>query len=332
MGASPALADGFRQIKGVDTVSTLRFASSSTEANSLMAGKFSQGSSPSGQQEMAVSILGIDPVAYPKVSGLYFAKGNEKQAYTELSTGRNAIINGVLAAAAGLKIGDELVLSTPQGKQSYQVVAIASDFLDAKIQVAYISQANLKADFNKDEDIFIQINLTKDADRASVDAQIKALTAQYPQFQLIAGREYYEENRRLFNVAFSGMYVVLAFLALPSLIAMTNTLAIAVIERTREIGMLRAVGTTRRQVRTMIMAEALLLASIGTAFGLLGGLYLGYVLVDALKTLGYPVFYSFPLAGILAGIAVGLLFGVIAALIPARQAAGMRIVEALRYE
>ena len=132
MGASPKLADGFRQIKGVDTVSTLRFASSSTEANSLMAGKFSQSSSPSGQQEMAVSILGIDPVAYPKVSGLYFAKGNEKQAYTDLSTGRNAIINGVLAAAAGLKIGDELVLSTPQGKQSYQVVAIASDFLDAK--------------------------------------------------------------------------------------------------------------------------------------------------------------------------------------------------------
>jgi len=74
-------------------------------------------------------------------------------------------------------------------------------------------------------------------------------------------------------------YVLFTVLALPSLIALLNTLAIGVIERTREIGMLRAIGATRPQVRRMVIAEALLLAAIGTAFGLLGGLYLSYVMV-----------------------------------------------------
>ncbi len=120
--------------------------------------------------------------------------------------------------------------------------------------------------------------------------------------------------------------MMLVFLATPSLIDMLNTLAIGVIERTREIGMLRAVGATRSQIRTVI------LASIGTAFGLLTGLYLDYLAVQGMAAFGYPMVYTFPLSGVLLTIAIGLIFGVIAALIPARQAASMNVVEALRYE
>ena len=96
--------------------------------------------------------------------------------------------------------------------------------------------------------------------------------------------------------------------------------------------MLRAIGATRRQVRRMVVAESLLLAAIGTAFGLLAGLYLGYVMVLGLSVSGFPVTYVFPYSGLLAAIAVGLIFGVLAALLPARQAARMEIVHALRYE
>ena len=125
---------------------------------------------------------------------------------------------------------------------------------------------------------------------------------------------------------------LLGVLAAPSLIALLNTLAIGVIERTREIGMLRAIGATRRQVRQIVLAEALLLAVIGTAFGLLAGLYLGYVLILGLGSAGYPVAYVFPSNGLIAATVVGLLLGVVAALLPARQAARMNIVRALRYE
>jgi len=104
-----------------------------------------------------------------------------------------------------------------------------------------------------------------------------------------------------------------------------------VIERTREIGMLRAVGGTRKQIRRMIQAESLLLAALGTALGILAGLWLSYILVNAMSA-SFPMDYYFPYAGIFAAIAVGLLFGVLAATIPARQAARMDIVAALRYE
>jgi putative ABC transport system permease protein len=133
------------------------------------------------------------------------------------------------------------------------------------------------------------------------------------------------------DAAFSGLYVIFLLLSVPSLIAMINTLTISVIERTREIGMIRAAGGTRKQVRTMVVAEALLLAAIGTAFGILGGLYLGYVIVVAMAGI-FPLGYTFPASGILTAIAIGLLFGSLAALIPAKQAAGMNVVEALRYE
>jgi putative ABC transport system permease protein len=92
------------------------------------------------------------------------------------------------------------------------------------------------------------------------------------------------------------------------------------------------VGATRKQVRRLILAESLLLTATGMAFGLLAGLWLGYVLVGAINVGGFPVPYSFPLAGILVTLVVGLLFGVVGALIPARHAARLDIVAALAYE
>jgi putative ABC transport system permease protein len=96
--------------------------------------------------------------------------------------------------------------------------------------------------------------------------------------------------------------------------------------------MLRAVGATRSQVRRTITAEALILASIGTIFGVLAGLYLGYMAVQAVTSFGFPMEYAFPVDGVLLALAAGVGFGVLAALLPARQAAQLEIVQALQYE
>src|SRR3989304_10470238 len=102
------------------------------------------------------------------------------------------------------------------------------------------------------------------------------LLNRFPRSGVGDGKAYIEENLALFEAAFSGLTAMVVFLAIPSLIAMVNTLAIGVIERTREIGMLRAIGATRKQVRTGILAEALILSGIGTLLGILTGMYLGY--------------------------------------------------------
>jgi putative ABC transport system permease protein len=266
------------------------------------------------------------------VASLNFQVGEAKTVYAELAEERTLIVNGILAAQAGFKLGDEVSVSTPEGQQTYRIVAVASDYLNAKIVTAYTSHDNLKADFRKTEDIFIQLNLAPDADRETVEAKLKTIVADYPQFKLVSGQAYYAENKQVFDAVFVVWYIMLAVMTLPSLLALLNTLAIGVLERTREIGMLRAIGATQKQVRRMVLTEALLLAAIGTAFGLLAGLYLGYVMVLGMSTGGYPIEYSFPLSGLLVAVAVGLIFGVLAALVPARQAARMEIVRALQYE
>jgi putative ABC transport system permease protein len=313
VGAGPELADELRAVEGVEVVSSLRFAP--TQANGV-----------------AVSLLGIDPVTYPEVSGLTFSTGDETTAYDSLEEGRTIIINPVLAASAGVDMGQEIELLTPTGRHSYRVAGIGGDYLNAKIATGYVSQANIEADFNRREDVLLQVNLASQADREATESALKAVLKAYPQFRLITGQAYIEENLRIFKAAFAGLLALVIFLAVPSLIAMVNTLAIGVIERTREIGMLRAVGTTRSQVRTIIVAEALILAAIGTAFGVLSGLYLGYMGVEAIRAAGFPMEYVFPTSGVLLAITAGIFFGVLAAVIPARQAARLEIVQALRYE
>jgi len=190
----------------------------------------------------------------------------------------------------------------------------------------------LAQDFHQSTDVFIQLNLKPGADGRAVDAAIRKAAGGFPQFQIVRGAEYYGQMTSLFTAVFAAMYIMFGFLALPSLITMLNTLAIGVMERTREIGMLRAVGTTRKQVRRMIVAEALLLASFGIVFGLASGVYLGYLLVSAMSSIGLPGHFIFPWQGMVVAAIIGLAFGALAAIVPSRRAADMEIVEALRYE
>jgi putative ABC transport system permease protein len=142
--------------------------------------------------------------------------------------------------------------------------------------------------------VFVQLNLKPGADPAKVEAALKEIKRNFPQFSMVSGREFRQQNEQLFQVAFGSIYVLFAFFAIPALIAMLNTLAIGVLERTREIGMIRAVGATQRQVKRMITAEALLLAAFGIVFGVLAGLYLGYVVIVAFSAAGFPVQFYFP--------------------------------------
>jgi len=242
VGASQGLAERLRAVPGVAAVSTMRFAS--TEIG--------------GQ---AASVLGIDPVTFPQVAALDVTQGDPATVYKELGAGRNLVANWILAGQMGLKVGSTLRLSTPTGAKDYRVVGIAGDFYNAKIATVYISQANLRADFNRTEDVFIQIKRLPGARPEDVTPRLRAIAERYPQFQFISGQELRDQLQPQLQGMMSAIYIVLAVLAVPSLIALLNTLAIGVIERMREIGMLRAIGATRRQVRRIVITEALLLAA-----------------------------------------------------------------------
>jgi putative ABC transport system permease protein len=125
-----------------------------------------------------------------------------------------------------------------------------------------------------------------------------------------------------------------ALLALAVLIAIfgiTNTLALSVFERTREIGLLRAVGMSRRQVRRMVRWEAIIVAIIGSLLGIVVGLFFGVAVTAALASQGIDVL-SIPAVQIVGLVLFGAIAGLVAAILPARKASRLNILEAIAYE
>jgi putative ABC transport system permease protein len=169
VGATQTLRDEFAAVEGVDAITTFRFA-------------------PVLMDETVVELMGIDPVTFPQVSGLFFAAGNEATAYNQLGEGRALIINGVMASLVGSEIGDPIDLLTPSGLQTYTVVGIATDFLSAKIPTATISQANLDTDFGVTQDMMFLVNMRPGADRNAAEASFKEILSAYPQFHLVDGK------------------------------------------------------------------------------------------------------------------------------------------------
>jgi putative ABC transport system permease protein len=126
------------------------------------------------------------------------------------------------------------------------------------------------------------------------------------------------------------LYVLLALSVVISLFGMVNTLALSVFERTRELGMLRAVGMTRRQVRRMVRHESVITALIGAALGLPLGIFLALLVTRALSQ--YDLQFAIPAGSLVAFVIVAVVAGLVAAVLPARRAARLRVLEALQYE
>ena len=126
------------------------------------------------------------------------------------------------------------------------------------------------------------------------------------------------------------LYVLLAFSVIVSLFGMVNTLVLSVFERTRELGMLRTIGMTRRQARRMIRHESVITALIGAALGLPLGIFLAALVTQALSQ--YDVGLSIPASELVLFTVVAILAGVAAAVVPARRASRLNVLDALHYE
>ncbi len=313
VGADEAFVQRIGDVPGVGAVATLRL-----------------GQAQIGESQ--AQVVGIDPKVYPKVASFTFSQGSNESDIAKLGTGRTMLVNGITAGQQGLTVGRRVALQTPNGVEDYLVVGVATDYLNAKLSTVYISQENLEKDFNVTSNVLVLANAKPGAPQPAVKAALGRLVADYPQFVLYDSASFKATQTQIFAQTFVVFDVLIAMFALPTLLALLNTLAISVLARTREIGMLRAVGTTRGQIRGMVVAEALLLAAVGVVFGIAGGVAMGYALVYTLNATMYVMPYYFPWGGIVVAVIAGFSFALLAAIIPARTAAKLDIVAALHYE
>ncbi|MFI5035094.1 MAG: ABC transporter permease [Acidimicrobiales bacterium] len=166
---------------------------------------------------------------------------------------------------------------------------------------------------------------------AATTAALKAGLRGFPDLKIQTRAEFIKFNQAQVNQLLGLVYALLALAILIALIGIVNTLMLSVFERTHEIGLLRAVGMKRRQVKTMIRAEAVILSVFGAVIGIITGTALGLALVESLQQQGVTQVVA-PISNLFVFLILAALLGLVAASWPARRAARLNVLEAIAVD
>jgi putative ABC transport system permease protein len=272
-----------------------------------------------------VNVNGVDPKT---VAGLYhfeWKRGSTDATLTALASG-GALVKESFAKRNGLELGEQFTLRGSSGRPVH--LRVAGFFQPPRIAellggVVVSQQAFAKA-FPRAQDQFTLI------DGTPTQAGLERALAAFPDTKAQTHDDFVKNQTSFMNSLLNLLYVLLALSVVVSLFGMINTLVLSVWERTREIGMLRAVGMSRRQARRMVRHESVITALIGTGLGVPLGVILAAAVTHALERFGVTFQVSVPSLVAFTVVAIGA--GLLAAIAPARRASKLNVLSALQYE
>jgi putative ABC transport system permease protein len=266
----------------------------------------------------------VDPDTITDVLDLSFSVGG----FDEL-TDTTTVVDETTAELVGVGVGDTLTLNFAGGSAEFEVVGLyqAEGFWSGFI----VTDAALVGAGVDVGDTFVYVKAAEGADLTAIRAGIDEILESYPTVTVQTQTELKEQVE---DQAAALLAILIALLGLAIFIAVLgiiNTLLLSVLERTREIGMLRAVGATRRQVRRMVILESVVLALFGAGAGIVLGIAFGSALQRALSGFGFTVL-GIPWVLLAIFLVIALVVGVLAALWPARRAARLDVLRAVTTE
>jgi putative ABC transport system permease protein len=281
---------------------------------------------PGGDEPL---VTGVEPRTIGDVANLDWAEGSDAT-LTGLRDDQ-AILDEDWADEQGFDVGDTLQVEGPSGDTVDVTVAGITHDSKFIVENVALTRATLRDALGARDDTTVFVNYAPGADPEGTRAAIDNLLAErFPNAEARSQEEFKQDQADQINQLVALIDVLLGLSVLVSMFGVVNTLSLTILERTRELGMLRAIGTSRRQVRRMIRYESVVIALLGAVTGAVVGLALGIAAVSALESEGLELSISpaLPIAVLFAAI----LIGVVAAIAPARRASRLDVLEALAYE
>jgi putative ABC transport system permease protein len=248
---------------------------------------------------------------------------------TDRLSGHQAFLTVDEAEQLKARVGDEVPITFPGGR-TVEVEVVGTVEPSAITTGITVDQSVLREAGIKRSDSAVSITLADGADRAAVKSDLEAIVRDLPVLSVQDKEEFKDLVSGQVNQLLYMIYGLLALAVVIAVIGIVNTLGLSVIERTREIGLLRAVGLSRQRLRTMITLESVAIALLGAVLGMALGLVIGVVLRESLKDDLTEL--ALPLQGLGIFLVVAVVFGVLAAIVPAVRAARMKVLEAIATE
>ena len=310
-GFSPLPADitkPIEQVEGVTAVSRIRFATGRVTG-----------------ETGNTTVTGIDPDTAGEVITLKWAEGSDKVLSGLGTTG--VAVPKEFADKHDLKVGSSLELTAPRGNEvTYRVRGIYEPGAGV-IGGVLASNASLEDDWDAKDIAFVLVaGDDPEAVKKGEDAALTGFPAAKP--QTIEG--FKDEQNKQVDALVGLVYALLSLSVIVALLGIVNTLALSVHERTRELGLLRAVGMSRRQVRRMVRAESVITAAIGAVLGIVLGIAFAAIVSRPLAEDGFV--FELPVGTLIAVVIVASIAGVVAAIPPARRAAKVDVLRAVTTE
>jgi putative ABC transport system permease protein len=307
---SPEAAREAEQVDGVRTVSSLSFAGGEYEGDDIR-------------------VSAVNPATVSDVLTLDWEEGSP-DTLSSLG-GAGTVVDDAWASSNDIEVGDRITVRTPLERDvSLTVDGTIKDNADLLGNVV-VSEDTLQSQFGSRQPSMTLVRLDEGANADRVQEQISdRVDERFPVVEALNQQELKDNQEEQINQLVGLFYALLALAIVISLLGIVTTLALSIHERTRELGMLRAVGMSRRQVRRLVRYESVITALIGAILGTVLGLIFATLVSRPLADEGFELAY--PVGTLITLLILAALAGVLAAILPARRAARLDVLRALAYE
>jgi putative ABC transport system permease protein len=271
--------------------------------------------------------VGIDPTTITDVANIEMDAGS----ITDLSGPDTVAVSRTEADSKDFTVGETLQMEFARtGTQTLTVVGIFEP--NAFLNDYAVSIDTYDANVAQQLDSVVFLKYAPGVDQAAARAGVETLVARdYPSVDVDDQEQTKQAYVMQVDQIFAIVYVLLILSVFISAFGIVNTLGLSIYERIRELGLLRAVGMSKRQVKRMVRVEAVIIAVLGALLGLVVGILFGWALQRALSDVGIDQL-AIPIVQLVLMLIVAALIGVIAAILPARRASRINVLEAITYE